>query len=65
MSKASAKFSFQGVDILIQCSKEDIMKDICQKFANKIERNVNSLIFLYGGNNLNFHLIFLYLHVNY
>ena len=58
MSKASAIFSFQGVDILIQCSKEDIMKDICQKFANKIKRNVNSLIFLYGGNNLNFHLSF-------
>jgi surface protein len=34
------------------------MKDICQKLATKIERNVNSLVFLYGGSNLNFQLSF-------
>ena len=30
------------------------MKNICQKYANKIEKNINSLIFLYGGNLINF-----------
>ena len=34
------------------------MKDICQKLATKIERNLNSLVFLYGGSNLNFQLSF-------
>ena len=34
------------------------MKDICQKYANKIGRNINSLVFLYGGSNLNFQLSF-------
>ena len=58
MTKASVIFNFQGVDILIQCSNEDIMKDICQKFASKIKRNVNSLVFLYEGSNLNFQLSF-------
>ena len=58
MTKASVIFNFQGVDILIQCSKEEKMKDICQKLATKIERNVNSLVFLYGGSNLNFQLRF-------
>ena len=58
MSKASVIFNFQGTDILIQCSQEEKMKDICQKFATKIERNVNSLVFLYGGSNLNFQLSF-------
>ena len=58
MTKASVIFNFQGVDILIQCSKEEKMKDICQKLATKIERNVNSLVFLYGGSNLNFQLSF-------
>ena len=51
-------FNFQVTDILIQCSQEDKMKDICQKLATIIERNVNSLIFLYGESNLNFQLSF-------
>ena len=34
------------------------MKDICQRYSNKINININSLIFLYGGNQLNFNLNF-------
>ena len=34
------------------------MKDLCQKYVNKIDKNINSLIFLYGGNQLNFNLSF-------
>jgi len=56
MSKVT--FVFGGVEVIIQCTKEEKMKDICQRYANKIERNVNSLIFLYGGSNLNFELSF-------
>ena len=29
------------------------MKDICQKYSSKIESNLDSLLFLYGGNQLN------------
>ena len=58
MSKASVIFNFQGTDIRVQCSREEKMKDICQKFATNIERNVNSLVFLYEGSNLNFQLSF-------
>ena len=35
------------------------MKDICQKFAQKILLNINSLLFLYGGAQINFELSFL------
>ena len=35
---------------------KDKMKDIYQKFAIKVEKNINSLVFLYGGNQLNFDL---------
>ena len=56
MSKVT--FVFGGVEVIIQCTKEEKMKDICQRYVNKIERNVNSLIFLYGGSNLNFELSF-------
>ena len=58
MSNAIVIFTFEGINIKIQCSTDDLIKDICQKYANKIGRNVNSLVFLYGGSNLNFQLSF-------
>ena len=58
MLEAKMIFTLDGVDITIQCSKEDKIKDICQKFANKVQKNINSLIFLYGGNQLNLLLTF-------
>jgi len=39
-------FTLDGVDVSIQCSKEDKIKDICQRFANKVNKNINSLLFL-------------------
>ena len=54
MLEANVIFTLDGVDVTIQCSKKDKMKDICQKFANKVQKNINSLLFLYGGNQLNF-----------
>ena len=58
MDKANAIFSYDSNKVTIQCSKEDKMKDICQKYANKIQINLNSLIFLYGGDKINFALSF-------
>ena len=58
MSNASVIFTFEGVNVKMQCSTDDKVKDICQKYSNKIGRNVNSLVFLYGGNHLNFQLSF-------
>ena len=58
MLEAKVIFTLDGDNIIIQCSKEDKMKDICQKYTNKIQKNINSLIFLYGGAQLNFNLSF-------
>ena len=58
MSEAKVVFTLKDVELSIQCSTWDKMKDICQKYAAKIETNFNSLIFLYGGNQLNFNLNF-------
>ena len=58
MLEAKMIFTLDGVDITIQCSKEDKIKDICQKFANKVQKNINSLLFLCEGNQLNFLLNF-------
>ena len=58
MSEAKVKFTFNCCDTIIQCLINEKMKDICQRFASKIGRNINSLIFLYGGNQLKFELSF-------
>ena len=50
MGNNNVIFTFDGREIAIQCSNDDKMRDVCQKFAVKAETNINSLIFLYGGN---------------
>ena len=40
---AKVVFIFNGVKTTIQCQKEDKMIQICQKFATKIDANINSL----------------------
>ena len=54
MSIAFVKFIFEGKVDKIQCSKDEKMKDICQKYSNKIGLNINSLVFSYEGNHINF-----------
>ena len=47
-------FIYEGKSLTIQGNKNQTMKDICSSFCTKIKKNLNSLIFLYGGDNLNF-----------
>ena len=56
MTQANVIFIFEESEVIIQCSKDEKMKDISQKYANKINKNINSFIFSYGGNQLNFDL---------
>jgi len=58
MSAANAIFSLDGTDLTVQCTTEDKMRVICQKYSTKIGINMNSLIFLYGGNQINLDLSF-------
>ena len=58
MSEVKINFELEGIKVIIQCSEEDRMKDICQKYVTKIESNINSLLFLYGGNQINMELKF-------
>ena len=55
---AKVLFLFNGKELAIQCTKEDKMKYICSRFAQKVDINVNSLIFIYGGNKVNYELTF-------
>ena len=58
MSNAKIIFTFEGVELIIQCTLEDIIRDICQKLAIKIETNLKLLVFLYGGLPMNMNLKF-------
>ena len=58
MSEASVTFSSNEVDLTIECEMDDKMRDICQKYATKMEANLNSLLFLYEGKQLNLDLKF-------
>jgi formamidopyrimidine-DNA glycosylase len=50
---ASVIFIYNGMSTSIQCSKKETMKYICEKYCDEINSNINSLIFLYGGTELN------------
>jgi len=52
----NAIFIFKGINTVIQCNKEDKMKDICFKFANKIGIDINLIYFLYNGMQLDLDL---------
>ena len=58
MSETKIIFTFNGTDLTIHCTPEDKIRDICQKLSIKIETNINSLIFLYGGKPMNMDLRF-------
>ena len=51
-------FSFEKIDTTMSCSKDELMKDICQKYANFIGKNIDSLRFSYDENEINFKLSF-------
>ena len=58
MAEAKVIFSLEQNELAIQCSSEDKMRDICQKFATETGINLNLFTFLYGENQLNMDLKF-------
>ena len=58
MSGAEVIYQFEQQTIIIQCNENEKMKEISEKFSNKIESNLNNLLFLYDGNQLDLDLTF-------
>ena len=58
MSEANVIFTLDGINLTIQCTTEDKMEDICKNYSTKINKNMNSLLFLYEGNKINYELSF-------
>ena len=53
MENISVKFILEGVILMIQCKKNDYMIDIFKKFAGKVDKDINSIYFLYDGDMIN------------
>ena len=53
---STAEFNFEGVIISILCSENELMEEICKRFAIKAEKELNDLIFLYSGTKINLNL---------
>ena len=58
MSETNVVFTLDGVNLTIKFTIEDKMKDICKNYSTKINKNLDSLLFLYKGNKVNFDLSF-------
>ena len=58
MSEVKVKFILNGISSFIQCTINNKMEEICEKYANKVGKDIKDLIFLYGGNQLKLDLTF-------
>ena len=54
MVEAKIIFTFNGEDLTIQNTIDDKMEDICEKYKKKINKEINSFLYLYQGNHINF-----------
>ena len=53
---AEIAFLYNGKTTIIQANLNDIFRDICKKFVTKTELDLEGLLFLYNGNQLNLDL---------
>ena len=58
MADSKVIFNLDDINFTILCSKEDKMKNICQKYATNLNKNINKLLFLSKGNKVNFESCF-------
>ena len=58
MTEAKVTFIYDCNNMIIQCKKEERMKDICQRYSTKLGINLNLLVFQYGGKQINTQLTF-------
>ena len=53
------KFVFNQKQVIIKCSYDEYMEEICNKFAKEIQIKKDKLIFFYRGNKINQKLRFM------
>ena len=58
MNLAEVEFNYKGTKVIIRCKENEIMKNICQSFKEKVKEDKNNLYFLYIGSILDENLTF-------
>ena len=56
---AEVIFNYKGIDTVIQCNINDKMIDIINKYLMKMGKNENDLLYIYGGNIIDYELTFI------
>ena len=51
-------FLYQSTESIIQCKKDDLMRDIFQKFEKSKNININDIYFIYNGQKVNYNNTF-------
>ena len=49
MSQVEIEFAYDGANTVIQCSKNDKLKTIYQRFKSKVHAEGKNLIYMYNG----------------
>ena len=55
---AKVIFTYNGNETIIQCNIDEKMKDICQRFAKKLQIEIDKIYFIYNGSKINEELNF-------
>ena len=55
---AKIEFNFKDKITIIDCQENDMMDEVCKKFASKVEIDINNIYFLYLGKKLDFNKTF-------
>ena len=55
---AKVIFVFKTIQNIIECQKEELMLNICHRFCNEKNIEMNKLYFLYDGGKINYSLTF-------
>ena len=63
MSKAI--FNYKGENTSLLCEEEEKMEDICKRYGNKLQIDINNLQFLYNGSLINLKLKYIEIANNY
>ena len=53
MTEATLNFTYEGSTIKIQCKRDEYMKDIFKRYANKISKDANDIYFTCKGSLIN------------
>jgi len=51
-------FTYKGKETNIQCNKDEKIKEVCRKYATKIQIDINKILFIYNDYKINENLTF-------